>query len=221
MAIALLLGLQSQILRPSILYKHFFKIVIDKIVAFTVLLLASPLLAAMTVVLWFTNQGKPFFLQKRPGKGGRIFYVLKFKTMNDRRGADGELLPDADRLTPAGRFVRKTSMDELPQLFNVLLGDMSLIGPRPLLVEYLPRYNARQARRHDVRPGITGWAQVNGRNNLDWPTRFEYDVWYVDNISFALDMKIAFLTVAKVFKAEGVNSSTAQAATMDKFMGNG
>lgn len=190
----------------------------DKAVAFTVLLCASPFLIGMTIALWFANDGKPFFYQKRPGKGGRIFSILKFKTMNDKCGPDGELLSDGERLTTAGKLVRKTSMDELPQLINVLMGNMSLIGPRPLLTEYLPRYNERQARRHDVRPGITGWAQVNGRNSLDWQTRFELDVWYVENLSFLLDMKILFLTVKKVFKAEGINSATAP--TMEKFMGN-
>lgn len=187
--------------------------------AFTVLFLASPILVVMTVALWVANHGKPFFFQKRPGLHGKIFSILKFKTMNDLRGPDGELLSDAERLTAVGKFVRKTSLDELPQLFNVLIGDMSLIGPRPLLVEYLPRYNERQARRHDVRPGITGWAQVNGRNRLDWPTRFEMDVWYVENLSFWLDIKIVWMTVHKVFRAADINSTTA--ATMEKFMGNG
>lgn len=172
----------------------------------------------MTILLWFANSGKPFFYQRRPGKHGRIFSILKFKTMNDKRGPDGELLSDAERLTPVGSFVRKTSLDELPQLVNVLKGDMSLIGPRPLLIEYLPRYNERQARRHEVRPGITGWAQVNGRNRLDWPTRFEMDVWYVEHLSFWLDLKIVWMTIHKVFRAADINSATA--ATMEKFMGN-
>jgi undecaprenyl phosphate N,N'-diacetylbacillosamine 1-phosphate transferase len=172
----------------------------------------------MTILLWFANDGKPFFYQRRPGKHGRIFSILKFKTMNDKRGPDGELLSDAERLTPVGSFVRKTSLDELPQLVNVLKGDMSLIGPRPLLIEYLPRYNQRQARRHEVRPGITGWAQVNGRNRLDWPTRFEMDVWYVEHLSFWLDIKIVWMTIHKVFRAADINSTTN--ATMEKFMGN-
>jgi len=151
--------------------------------------------------------------------GGKIFPIIKFKTMNDRRGDDGELHSDEIRLTPMGKFVRKTSLDEIPQLINVLKGDMSLIGPRPLLEEYLPLYNKRQFRRHEVRPGITGWAQVNGRNTVDWPQRFEMDVWYVENISFALDLKILFSTFRKVIKSEGVSSATS--ATMEKFKGNG
>lgn len=186
-------------------------------VALIGLILASPVFLLVTIGLFFANQGKPFFFQRRPGKGGRIFSIVKFKTMNDRRGTDGELLPDAERLTPIGAFVRKTSLDEIPQLINVLKGDMSLIGPRPLLEEYLPLYNARQARRHEVRPGITGWAQVNGRNSVDWPTKFELDVWYVENLSFLLDLKILWMTVAKVLKSEGINSATA--ATMEKFRG--
>jgi len=200
------------------LYRIYIKPLIDKTVAFTVLLLASPVLLLMTILLWFANDGKPFFYQRRPGKHGRIFSILKFKTMNDKRGPDGELLSDAERLTPVGSFVRKTSLDELPQLVNVLKGDMSLIGPRPLLIEYLPRYNQRQARRHEVRPGITGWAQVNGRNRLDWPTRFEMDVWYVEHLSFWLDIKIVWMTIHKVFRAADINSTTS--ATMEKFMGN-
>ncbi|HRH33918.1 MAG TPA: sugar transferase [Catalimonadaceae bacterium] len=200
------------------MYRIYIKPLIDKTVAFTVLLLASPVLLLMTILLWFANDGKPFFYQRRPGKHGRIFSILKFKTMNDKRGPDGELLSDAERLTPVGSFVRKTSLDELPQLVNVLKGDMSLIGPRPLLIEYLPRYNQRQARRHEVRPGITGWAQVNGRNRLDWPTRFEMDVWYVEHLSFWLDIKIVWMTIHKVFRAADINSTTS--ATMEKFMGN-
>jgi len=172
-----------------------------------------------TAGLYFANNGKPFFFQRRPGKGGKIFSIIKFKTMNDRRGPDGELLPDSERLTSMGKFVRKTSLDEIPQLINVLKGDMSLIGPRPLLEEYLPLYSERQKRRHDVRPGITGWAQVNGRNTVDWPQRFEMDVWYVENVSFLLDLKIVWATVSKVIKSEGVNSTTS--ATMEKFRGNG
>ena len=164
------------------------------------------------------NDGKPFFYQKRPGRGGHIFSIIKFKTMNDRKDASGNLLSDAERLTPIGAFVRKTSLDELPQLVNVLLGDMSLIGPRPLLVEYLPLYNERQMKRHEVKPGITGWAQINGRNTVDWPERFEMDVWYVEHLSFLLDLKIIWRTIFKVVKSEGVSSGTS--ATMEKFQGN-
>jgi undecaprenyl phosphate N,N'-diacetylbacillosamine 1-phosphate transferase len=200
------------------LYRHFFKILIDKAVALIVLLLASPVLLFATIALWIANHGKPFFIQKRPGKDNRIFSIIKFKTMNDKKDSSGHLLSDAERLTPVGKWVRKTSIDELPQLINVLKGDMSLIGPRPLLVEYLPLYNERQIRRHEVRPGITGWAQINGRNTVDWPQRFEMDVWYVDNLSFWLDVKIVIKTIQKVIKSEGVNSATT--ATMEKFMGN-
>ena len=164
------------------------------------------------------NDGKPFFYQKRPGRGGHIFSIIKFKTMNDRKDVNGNLLSDAERLTPMGAFVRKTSLDELPQLVNVLLGDMSLIGPRPLLVEYLTLYNERQMKRHEVKPGITGWAQINGRNTVDWPERFEMDVWYVEHLSFLLDLKIIWRTIFKVVKSEGVSSGTS--ATMEKFQGN-
>lgn len=201
------------------MYKSIFKGLIDKTVALIGLIVASPVFILVTAGLYFANQGKPFFFQRRPGMGGKIFPIIKFKTMNDRRGDDGELLSDEIRLTPMGKFVRKTSLDEIPQLINVLKGDMSLIGPRPLLEEYLPLYNKRQFRRHEVRPGITGWAQVNGRNTVDWPQRFEMDVWYVENISFALDLKILFSTFRKVIKSEGVSSATS--ATMEKFKGNG
>ncbi|MBT1709601.1 sugar transferase [Fulvivirgaceae bacterium PWU5] len=200
------------------MYRAVIKPLFDVFVAFVSLLLASPLILGSMVALAIVNRGKIWFLQPRPGKGGRIFTVIKFKTMTDARNAQGALLPDADRLTAAGRFIRKTSLDELPQLMNVLKGDMSLVGPRPLLVEYLPRYSAEQRRRHDVRPGITGWAQVNGRNAIAWQQKFAYDVWYVDNLSAALDIKILFLTVMKVFKAEGISSDTS--VTMEKFMGN-
>lgn len=190
----------------------------DFCVAFVALIIASPLILGSMLALAIVNRGKIWFLQPRPGKDGKIFTVVKFKTMTDARDAQGVLLPDADRLTAAGKFIRKTSLDELPQLINVLKGDMSLVGPRPLLVEYLPRYNAEQARRHAVRPGITGWAQVNGRNAISWQQKFIYDVWYVDNLSVALDIKILFLTVMKVFKADGITSDTS--VTMEKFMGN-
>ena len=173
-----------------LMYKHFFKRLIDFILVLCVLLVIGPILLIFAIGLYFTNKGTgAFFLQERPGKGGKIFKVIKFKTMTDERDADGNLLPDADRLTNVGRFVRSTSIDELPQLINVLKGDMALIGPRPLLVQYLPLYSKEQVRRHDVRPGITGWAQVNGRNAISWTKKFELDVWYVDHCSFWLDVK--------------------------------
>ncbi len=200
------------------MYASIVKPFFDRATAFVVLIVASPLLVLSIILLWFANKGNIWFLQERPGKDGKIFRVFKFKTMTDERDAEGNLLPDDKRLTAIGKFVRKTSLDELPQMINVLKGDMSIVGPRPLLVEYLPLYNEQQRRRHEVKPGITGWAQVNGRNTLDWPERFAYDVWYVDNISFALDIKILFLTVVKVFKAEGVSSGTS--VTMEKFRGN-
>jgi lipopolysaccharide/colanic/teichoic acid biosynthesis glycosyltransferase len=170
------------------------------------------------LLLLIVNRGNPFFFQSRPGKNEKIFKVIKFKTMNDRKNKDGNLLPDAQRLTATGKFIRKTSLDEIPQLLNVIKGDMSIIGPRPLLVEYLTLYNPTQKRRHEVKPGITGWAQVNGRNAISWEQKFDYDVWYVDHISFFLDVKIFFLTIRKVFISEGINSQTA--ATMEKFEGS-
>lgn len=200
------------------MYVSIVKPFFDKATAFVVLIFASPLLLVSIILLWFANKGNVWFLQERPGKDGKIFRVFKFKTMTDERDAQGNLLPDDKRLTAVGKFVRKTSLDELPQMINVLKGDMSIVGPRPLLVEYLPLYNQQQRRRHEVKPGITGWAQVNGRNALDWPERFACDVWYVEHISFALDIKILFLTVVKVFKAEGVSSGTS--VTMEKFRGN-
>lgn len=199
------------------MYKSFFKPLIDKCVALGVLLLTSPVFVVVTVLLWFANDGKPFFFQARPGKEGRIFKIFKFKTMNDKKDVNGNLLPDADRLTGVGKFLRKTSFDEIPQLINVLIGDMSLIGPRPLLVEYLSLYSLRQMKRHEVKPGITGWAQVNGRNLVEWPLRLEMDAWYVENVSFLLDMKIAYLTVNKTVAAEGVSSKGSE--TMEKFKG--
>src|SRR5690606_29090982 len=200
------------------MYKHFFKRLIDFLAAVVGLLLLSPIFIVVTVGLFIANQGKPFFFQSRPGKHGKIFKIVKFKTMTDKKDAAGNLLPDADRITSVGAFVRKTSLDEIPQLINVLKGDMSLIGPRPLLVQYLPLYSAHQARRHEVKPGITGWAQVNGRNAISWQQKFDYDVWYVDNISFALDMKILFLTIKKVFVREGISADGQ--ATMEVFRGN-
>lgn len=183
-----------------------------------ILLLASPVVLLAIILLFLANKGQVWFLQKRPGIHGKIFTVIKFKTMSDARDANGMLLPDKDRLTAIGKFIRKTSIDEIPQLINVLKGDMSFVGPRPLLVEYLPLYNDEQQRRHSVKPGITGWAQVNGRNSVEWQKRFALDVWYVDRISFWLDVRILFLTVIKVFKAEGINSDTS--VTMEKFDGN-
>lgn len=201
------------------MYKYFFKRLIDFIIVFCVLVVIWPILLIITLWLHFANKGAgAFFTQERPGKGGKIFKVIKFKTMTDERDADGNLLPDADRLTNVGRFVRSTSIDELPQLINVLKGDMALIGPRPLLVQYLPLYSKEQARRHDVRPGITGWAQVNGRNAISWTKKFELDVWYVDHCSFWLDVKIIFLTIKEVFVREGISQEGQ--ATMEFFTGN-
>ncbi len=200
------------------MYKTFFKYIIDFLGSLVGLICFSPVFLLVTICLFIANSGKPFFFQARPGKNARIFKVIKFKTMNDKKDKEGNLLPDAERLTPVGKFIRKTSLDEIPQLINVLKGEMSLVGPRPLLVEYLPLYSKEQARRHEVRPGITGWAQVHGRNAIRWQQRFEYDVWYVDHISFLLDMKIIWMTIIKVFKSEGINSATS--ATMEKFEGN-
>ena len=201
------------------LYESFFKRAIDVLASGGALLVLSVPLAAVTVWLHFANKGAgAFFRQERPGKGGKIFKVVKFKTMTDERGADGNLLPDADRLTKVGKFVRSASIDELPQLWNVLKGEMSIIGPRPLLVKYLPLYSPEQARRHDVRPGITGWAQCHGRNAISWTKKFELDVWYVDHISFITDCKIVLTTIKKVFGREDINSATS--ATMESFNGN-
>ena len=186
--------------------------------ALIVLIIASPVLLIVILLLAIANGGKVWFLQPRPGLHGKIFRVIKFKTMTDAKDESGHLLPDSVRLTAIGKFVRSTSLDELPQLINVLKGDMSIVGPRPLLVEYLPLYNEVQRHRHDVKPGITGWAQVNGRNAISWQQKFEYDVWYVKHQSFALDLKILFLTVKKVFIAEGISSDSH--ATMEKFRGN-
>jgi undecaprenyl phosphate N,N'-diacetylbacillosamine 1-phosphate transferase len=190
------------------MYKNFFKRMIDFILVFCALAMIWPILLLITVWLHFANKGAGvFFLQERPGKNGKIFKVIKFKTMTDERGADGNLLLDADRLTKVGKFVRSTSIDELPQLINVLKGDMALIGPRPLLVQYLPLYSKEQARRHEVCPGITGWAQVNGRTAISWEKKFELDVWYVDHVSFMVDLRIFFLTTWKVVKRENVENN--------------
>lgn len=200
-------------------YRIIIKPLADKLVALVALVILAPIMVVVAVALAMAQQGKVWFVQARPGLQGRIFKVVKFKTMTDARDAAGNLLADEKRLTGVGKFVRKTSLDEIPQLINVLKGDMSFVGPRPLLVEYLPLYNSNQKRRHEVKPGITGWAQVNGRNSVKWQERFEMDVWYVKHQSLALDVKILFLTVLKVFKAEGINSGTS--ATMEKFSGNG
>lgn len=190
------------------MYKHFFKRLIDFTLALLAIICLSPVLLIISVLLYFANEGAGvFFLQERPGYKGKIFKVIKFKTMNEKKGEDGKLLPDLLRITKVGKFVRSTSLDELPQLFNVLKGDMALIGPRPLLKQYLPLYTPEQMRRHDTRPGISGWAQVNGRNNLTWSEKFKLDVWYVDHISFALDVKIIFMTLMKVVKSESINNA--------------
>lgn len=200
------------------MYKNYIKRLIDFLVAFFGLLILSPVFIIVTIGLYFANDGKPFFFQSRPGLKEKIFNIIKFKTMNDKKDVHGNLLSDAERLTPIGSFVRKTSLDELPQLINVLKGDMSLIGPRPLLPQYLPLYNSVQRRRHNVRPGITGWAQVNGRNAISWTKKFELDVWYVDNLSFITDVKVFVTTFKKVFNREGVNKEGQ--ATTEAFNGN-
>lgn len=199
------------------MYSYFFKRIIDLAAAIFGFILLSPIFITVLVGLYFANQGKPFFFQLRPGKNGKIFNIIKFKTMNDKRDKNGDLLSDAERLTKIGIFVRKTSLDELPQLLNVIRGDMSLIGPRPLLVQYLPLYSKSQNRRHELRPGITGWAQVNGRNAISWGKKFELDVWYVDHVSFFLDLKIIVKTIQKVVKSEGINAE--DTATIEPFNG--
>lgn len=200
------------------MYKKLIKRFLEFLLALIGFILLLPLFLFITTFLLIANEGKPFFFQSRPGKNGRLFNIVKFKTMNDRRSNKGELLSDEERLTAIGRFVRKTSLDEIPQLINVIKGEMSLVGPRPLLVEYLSLYSKEQNRRHEVRPGITGWAQVNGRNAISWKQKFEMDVWYVDNLNFCLDLKIILLTIKKVIIKEGVSSNTS--VTMEKFNGN-
>ena len=201
------------------MYRKYLKRWLDFVIVFCVLAVIWPILLLVTLWLHFANKGAgAFFTQERPGRNGKIFKVIKFKTMTDERDADGNLLPDAERLTPVGRFVRSTSIDELPQLINVLKGDMALIGPRPLLVKYLPLYSKEQARRHEVRPGITGWAQCLGRNSISWTEKFKLDVWYVDHCSFLLDLKIVFLTIKKVLVREGISQEGQ--ATMEPFNGN-
>ena len=200
------------------MYASVIKPFLDFVSALIGLVLLSPVFLIVTVFLAFANNGKPFFFQLRPGTNSRIFKIVKFKTMNDRKEEQGNLLSDAERLTAIGTFVRRTSLDEIPQLINVLKGDMSIIGPRPLLTTYMHLYSDFQNRRHEVKPGITGWAQVNGRNGISWDKKFEYDVWYVDHISFILDLKILFMTIQKVLKSEGINSENA--ATIEPFNGN-
>lgn len=201
------------------MYRDFFKRAFDFFISSIGFIIISPIFLLLWIWLSISNKGAgAFFFQERPGKNAKIFKVVKFKTMTDERDASGNLLPDAERLTKVGKFVRSTSLDEIPQLLNVIKGDMSLIGPRPLLVQYLPLYNETQRRRHEVRPGITGWAQVNGRNAISWQQKFAYDVWYVDNVSLSLDCKILVKTIQKVFKREGINSDTS--ATMEAFKGN-
>lgn len=203
------------------MYKLFFKRVIDFCIALVALVCISPILLVVTIWLHFANKGAgAFFFQERPGKNGKIFKVIKFKTMTDEKDAEGNLLPDADRLTKVGSFVRSTSIDELPQLINVLKGDMALIGPRPLLVQYLPLYSKEQMRRHDVRPGISGWAQCHGRNQISWTEKFKLDVWYVDHCSLMTDLKVIFITIKKVLGREGINTTTGKSATMEYFNGH-
>jgi lipopolysaccharide/colanic/teichoic acid biosynthesis glycosyltransferase len=199
------------------MYSSFFKPVSDFLLALIGFIILLPIFLVVFIVLLIANNGKVFFLQARPGLNETIFKIIKFKTMNDKKDKNGNLLPDAKRLTAFGKFIRKTSLDEIPQLLNVIKGDLSLIGPRPLLVEYLPLYNNFQKRRHEVKPGITGWAQVNGRNAISWAQKFEYDVWYVEHISFVLDIKILWLTLKKVFKQEGISQNGH--ATMPFFKG--
>lgn len=202
------------------MYKRFFKRLLDFLISTCVLLIIWPILLLITIFLHFSNHGAgAFFTQSRPGKNGKIFKLIKFKSMTDERDADDNLLPDARRLTKVGKFIRSTSLDELPQLINVLKGDMALIGPRPLLPEYLPLYSKEQARRHEVRPGITGWAQIHGRNAISWQEKFKLDVWYVDHCSLLVDIKIVFMTINKVIKREGISSATS--VTMERFTGNG
>lgn len=203
------------------MYKHFLKRFIDFWISLIALICISPILIVVAIWLHFANKGAgAFFFQERPGKDAKIFKVIKFKTMTDERGADGELLPDAQRLTKVGKFVRSTSIDELPQLINVLKGDMALIGPRPLLVKYLPLYSKEQMRRHEVRPGISGWAQCHGRNNISWTEKFQLDVWYVDHVSLWTDLKVIWITIMKVIKRADINNGTGKSATIEAFNGH-
>lgn len=197
------------------MYKNVFKRLLDLILSLSGFIILSPLFLLIALILAMTNKGKPFFVQLRPGKNNRIFKVVKFKTMNDKRDSDGKLMPDSERLTQIGSFIRKMSLDEIPQLLNVIKGDMSLIGPRPLVVQYLPLYDDKQIRRHEVRPGITGWAQVNGRNLLKFSKKFEYDVWYVDNLSFRLDLKIFFLTIVNILSKKDIGEGAMEMESVD------
>jgi len=199
------------------MYQNYVKSIFDFMAAFIGLIVLSPLIIVITILLFILNNGKPFYFQNRPGYKEKIFRIIKFKTMNDKKNEAGELLPDFERTTLVGKFIRKTSIDEIPQLINVFLGHMSLVGPRPLLPEYLPLYNENQKRRHDVKPGITGWAQINGRNSILWTKKFEHDVWYVDNATILLDMKILLLTVKKVLIPQGINAN--EKYTMEEFNG--
>ena len=199
------------------MYLKIVKPILDFLLAVIGFLILLPVFLLVTILLFFANQGKPFFMQRRPGKNCKVFRIIKFKTMNDRKDTNGNLLSDAERLTTIGKFVRKTSLDEIPQLLNVLKGDMSIIGPRPLLTDYVHLYNEFQNKRHNVKPGITGWAQVNGRNAISWDKKFELDVFYVNNISFWLDLKILFLTIKKVVISEGISAENA--ATIEPFQG--
>lgn len=200
------------------MYLKIFKRLIDFFLALIGFIVLLPFFIFLTMFLFFSNKGKPFFLQKRPGKHAQIFSIIKFKSMNDKKDINGNLLPFENRITKVGIFIRKYSLDEIPQLLNVIKGDMSLIGPRPLLVEYLPIYNEDQKKRHNVKPGVTGWAQVNGRNTISWSKKFDLDVWYVNNVSIGLDLKIILLTIKKVLKTDGVNS--ADNLNMPVFTGN-
>ena len=200
------------------MYAKCIKRILDFLLSLMALLILSPVLLILTILGACFMGGNPFFTQRRPGKGEKIFRLIKFRTMSNRRDENGNLLPDEVRLNQYGRFLRSTSLDELPELINILLGQMSIVGPRPLLVKYLPRYNAQQRRRHEVRPGLTGWAQVNGRNAISWEEKFQYDIEYVENISLSMDIKVIFTTISKIFKREGISSDTA--ATMEEFMGS-
>jgi len=200
------------------MYKIFIKPIFDILIALAGIILFSFIFIFISIILLFINKGNPFFLQERSGKNGKIFKLIKFKTMSDQKDDRGNLLPDTDRLTTTGSFIRKSSLDEIPQFINIIKGEMSLIGPRPLLPEYLELYNDEQSRRHDVKPGITGWAQINGRNTITWKQKFEHDIWYVDNISFYIDCKIFFLTIFKIIMREGINSD--DNTTMGRFSGD-
>jgi len=200
------------------MYQFFLKRAIDFLIALIGLILLAPVFIIVMVLLYFANQGKPFFVQTRPGLNEKMFNIIKFKTMNDKKDEKGNYLPDSERLTPVGSFIRQTSLDELPQLINVLKGDMALIGPRPLLPQYLSLYNESQKCRHNIRPGITGWAQVNGRNAISWTKKFELDIWYIDHLSFATDCKVVILTLKKVLKKEGINQ--VGQATIEAFNGS-